>query len=143
MLVFQLFNGTGNELYFIPLNVSDYLFSVNQSIPIPDQAYSYTLNDTIVFDHSQLNDNDTVRYQFNPLGLLNSYQIFYNGSLAFTLELKTFSLGGFDPLIITVIITISASTALITAFIILRKKNRKKSGKKQGFKTKKLLRKIK
>ncbi|MHA1499389.1 MAG: hypothetical protein ACTSRT_17810 [Promethearchaeota archaeon] len=142
-LSFELFNGTGNELYFIPPNVTEYLSLVNQSIPAPDRTYSFAFNNSIVFDHTQLSSNDTIRYEYNLHGIMTSYQIFYNHSLAFTLELKTFSLGGFDPLLLTVIISISTSTALITTYIILKKRKLKKAKNRKRFKTKKLLRKIK
>lgn len=140
-LSYELFNGTGNELYFLPIKVIEYLSLVNQSIPAPDRVYSFVLNNSIVFDHTQLGSNDTVRHEYNEQGIMSYFQIFYNGSLAFSLELNSFSLGGFDPLLLTVIITISISAGLTTIYIILRKRRLKKSEKSN--KTKKLLRKIK
>ena len=141
-LSYELFNGTGNELYFMPVKVVEYLNLLNQSIPLPDQAYSFALNNNIVFDFTQLGSNDTVRHIFNEYGIMSHYQIFYNGSLAFSLELISFSLEGFDPLLLTVIITISISAGLITIYIIFTKRRLKKSVKRQNFKAKKLLRKI-
>ena len=69
---------------------------------------------------------------------MSSYQISYNGTLAFSLELKSFSLGGFDIIVLTVIITSSVLIFLISAYFIIRKRRLEKSDN-----VKKLLRKIK
>lgn len=137
----ELFNGTGNELYFVPINAIDYLSVLNQNIPLPAQVYSFTLNNSIVFDYTKLGSNDTLRHTFNEHGIMSHYQIFYNGSLAFSLELKNFSLGGFEPLLLVVIITSSTSMVLISLYII-RRRNQKKSKKKKNIKAQKLLKKI-
>ena len=137
-LSYELYNGTGNELYFIPINVYNYLNFVDQSIPSLENNYSYVLNNSIVFDYTQLGANDTISYAFNKHGLMSTYQISYNGTLAFSLELKSFSLGIFDTIFLTVIITSLVLIFLISAYFIIRKKRLKKTEN-----VKKLLKKIK
>lgn len=137
----DLYNGTGNALYFIPVNVNQYLDMLNQSIPTYDQTYSFALTNTIVFDYTQLGGNDTIQYNYNEYGLMSHYQIFYNGSLAFSFELKSYSLGGFNPLLLTVIISLVSSAVLVPIYFVLRRRRSKSS--KQKTRTKSLLKKVK
>lgn len=124
----------------MPVSVANYLSVVNQSIPVPDQIYSFALISSIVFDYTQLGSNDTIRYGYNEHGIMSHYQIFYNQSLALSLELMSFSLGGFEPLLLMLILAALVSTAIITILIILRKRMLQKS--KKSTKLKRQLRKI-
>ncbi|NVM46607.1 MAG: hypothetical protein HWN79_17000 [Candidatus Lokiarchaeota archaeon] len=136
-----LYNGSGNDLYLLPVNIPHYLDSFNSSIPLLGRAYSFVTNNSINFDYTLIGSNDTVQYTFNDYGLLKSYQIFYNHTLAFVLKLKSFTLGGFDEGLIMVIVISSISSAILIAFIFVRRRKLQKR-KDQRKKSSRLLRKI-
>ncbi|NVM43669.1 MAG: hypothetical protein HWN79_02040 [Candidatus Lokiarchaeota archaeon] len=140
---YEIYNGTGNELYFIPVKVGSYLNWLNQSIPPTDQVYSFTTNNTIVFDYTQLGANDTIIYKYNEHGLMSHYQIFYNGTLAFSFELKSFKLASLDFILLITIIISSVSIGSLALFVILRRRRLKRSEKAREKGTKNLLKKIK
>lgn len=128
-LAHELYNGTGNELYFTPINMSNYLNLFSQNIPMLDNNFSYVVNDSVFFDYTRLGSNDTIKYTFNKYGILSTYQIYYNDTLAFSLELSSFSRGGFDMIAPTAILISSVLFSGFLIYFILKRRKLKKSNK--------------
>ena len=118
-----------SSLYFLPLNVEEYLDSFEESV-IEDERYydadyELSVEDTeLMFDYTPLGYSDTVEQTYNDDGILEKFVILSDDKEALKRELVDISQESFNVLSITIlsIISVVASSVFIGMHIFKKKK---------------------
>ena len=115
-------------LYFLPVNVKDYLDSLEESV-IEDERYyevDYELSvedKELTFDYTLLGYSDTIEQTYSEDGIIEEFVVLCNSEEAFKKELVDISQESLNVLSITIlsVIFIIAATSFI-GFVIIKKK---------------------
>ncbi|MFX1258285.1 MAG: hypothetical protein ACFFAN_10520 [Promethearchaeota archaeon] len=121
------------SLYFLPVDVEDYLEELEESILDSDEYYEveYDLfvdGSELTFDYTPYNYSDTIVQEYNGKGILESFEILSDGEKVFKLELvdsyeEQFSLSlVFIAIIVTIVAVSTAAVSYVCWILVLKKK---------------------
>lgn len=118
-----------SHLYFLPVNVKDYLDNLEESV-LKDERYYETeyelsVDDTeLTFDYTVVGYSDTIEQVYTNDGILEEFTILCNGEDAFKRELINISQEIVNALSITIlsVISVVASSVIIGMYIFKKKK---------------------
>jgi hypothetical protein len=131
----HMYNGSGNDLYFLPIDIETYLLQLKECVNSNDtEIGAYQLK---FFDESGFY-NDTLIYHYNSKGILKQLKILYKNKVVFIFGLYNPN-NNFTEIVLFSLLLISISV-IILSYIIYKKKIR---DEKLAKKKKKLLKKIK
>jgi len=116
-------------LYFLPVNVKDYLESFEESVIEDDRYYEVnyelSVDDTeLTFDYTIVGYSDIIEQIYNDDGILEKFSILCDGEDAFKRELIDISQESLNVLSLTVLSVISmlTSSVIIGVYIFKKKK---------------------
>ena len=139
---YDLFNGTASNLYFLPVNVSEYLDVFNNTIPLSARSYASITQAQLIFDWTSSSRNDTIIHSYNRFGMLGSLELQYNHTTAFRFQLVQYTLG-FDTILLWSIVggSIGGTVGIaLGGYWYWWKKSNKRKRKKKNMKILKKLR---
>jgi len=116
-------------LYFLPVNVKEYLESFEENI-IEDERYyeadyELSVDDTeLTFDYTIVGYSDIIEQSYNDDGILEEFVILCDGEEAFKRELIDISQESFNVLSITIlsVVSVVAISFIIGIYIFKKKK---------------------